>query len=53
MHTEKRLLSAKASKTSFFKLIDLKLFQEGKEKKEFRPDVQQQPESEPTSQEFR
>lgn len=32
-HTEKSLLSAKASKTSFFKLIDLKLFQERKKKR--------------------
>lgn len=46
----KRLFSA-TSKTSFFKPIDLKLFQEGK-KKESRPDVQQQPELDSTSPEF-
>lgn len=42
-HFEKRLLSVKVNKTSFFKPIDLKLFQE-KEKKKSRSDVQQQPE---------
>ena len=31
-HLEKRLFSAKACKTSFFKPIDLKLFQEGKKR---------------------
>ena len=31
-HLEKRLFSAKACKTSSFKPIDLKLFQEGKKK---------------------
>lgn len=50
-HLEKRLFSAKVSKTSFFKPIDLKLFQEGK--KETRPDVQQQPELDSMSPEFR
>lgn len=50
-HTEKRLLSAKARKTSFIKLTDLKLFQERKNK-ELRPGVQQQPESGPMSEEF-
>lgn len=51
-HTfKKRLLSAKARKTSFIKPVDLKLFQEGKKK--FKPDVQQQPELDPTSREFR
>lgn len=35
-HTEKRLLSAKATKTSFVKLIDLKLVQEKKSRVQAR-----------------
>lgn len=38
-------------KASFLKLSDLKLFPERKDK-EFRPAVQQQPESGPMSEEF-
>lgn len=41
----------KQVKTSFFKPIDLTLFQEGK--KESRPDTQQQPELDPISLELR